>query len=62
MSKKPRGKSGSAAGGGGNKWEAGLLAAAVDEVRISLCIFCSQKIESVSLICCQSLSLTVADS
>ena len=38
MSKKPRGKSGSAAGGGGNKWEAGLLAAAVDEVRFS-CAF-----------------------
>ena len=33
MSKKPRGKSGSAAGGAGNKWEAGLLAAPIDEVR-----------------------------
>ena len=40
MSKKPRGKSGSAAGGGGNKWEAGLLAAAVDEVRFSCAFIC----------------------
>lgn len=37
MSKKPRGKSGSAAGGGGNKWEAGLLAATIDEVSAVLC-------------------------
>ncbi|XP_067947410.1 sperm-associated antigen 17-like [Watersipora subatra] len=31
MPPKPRGKSGSAAGGAGNKWEAGLLAAPIDE-------------------------------
>ena len=34
MAKKPRGKSGSAVGGSGNKWEAALLAASVDEVSL----------------------------
>lgn len=62
MSKKPRGKSGSAAGGGGNKWEAGLLAAAVDEVSKDFFVHFLLSKNRISLICCQSLSLTVADS